>query len=291
MIAAAALSVLLWGAPQHTGHPPQPAPPQPGQQPQAKPPVEDHSAHMHPKEPSTTGPKEPVPPITDADRLAAFPPGLEGHAVHDRQFNTFVLFDRLEWLGDASGGLNIENRTWLGGDINRAWIRADGHAEDGRLDSANVHALWGRSFSRWWDVVAGVRQDFRPGDPQTWAAVGIQGLAPYWFEIEATGYVGADWRTHARVEIEYDLLLTNRLVLQPVLDFDVYGKRDAERDIDAGLSSIEAGVRLRYEIRRELAPYVGIVWDRKLFGTADLARETGDDVGGVKLAVGIRTWF
>jgi copper resistance protein B len=288
---AAALAILLWATPQHTGHPQQPPTPRPQQQQEAKPPVEDHSAHVHPTAPPTTAPKEPVPAITDADRLAAFPPGLEGHAVHDRLFNTFVLFDRLEWLGDASGGLSIENRTWLGGDMDRVWLRAAGRAEDGRLDGANVHALYGRSFSRWWDVVAGVRQDFRPGDPQTWAAVGIQGLAPYWFEVEATGYVGTDWRTHARVEVEYDLLLTNRLVLQPVVEFDVYGKRDVERGVDAGLSSIEAGARLRYEIRRELAPYVGIVWDRKLLGTADLAREKGDDVGGLKLAVGIRTWF
>ncbi len=269
----------------HSGHPPA------QQQPQPKPPAEDHSAHATPEDASKQQPKEPIPQLTDADRAAAFPPALEGHAVHDRKLNTFVLFEQLEWRGGESGGGSLENTSWIGGDIDRLWLRAEGESHDGRIENAFAHALWGRSVSRWWDVVAGVRQDFRPGDPQTWAAAGIQGLAPYWFEIEATGYVGAGGRTHARFEAEYDLLLTNRLVLQPLVELEVYGKADPERAIGAGLSSIEAGLRLRYEIRRELAPYVGLVWDRKLFGTADFARREGEDVGGAKLAFGLRTWF
>ncbi|MBI2222803.1 MAG: copper resistance protein B [Acidobacteria bacterium] len=272
--------------PPHTGHPPPP----PAQQPQPKPP-DDHSAHAKPADAPKQGPKDPIPPITDADRAAAFPPALGGHAVHDRTLTAFVLFEQLEWQGGGSGGGNLENTSWIGGDVDRLWIRAEGESEDGRVTNAFVHALWGRSVSRWWDFVAGVRQDFRPGDPQTWAAAGVQGLAPYWFEIEATGYVGAGGRTHARFEAEYDLLLTNRLILQPLVELEVYGKDDPERAIGAGFSSIEAGVRLRYEIRRELAPYVGVVWDRKLFGTADFAREKGRDVGGAKLALGVRTWF
>ena len=255
-------------------------------------PAEDHSAHTTPpKEQSKDKPKEPIPPLTEADRAAAFPQGLEGHAVHDRPINTFVLFDQLEWQGADNGGVNIENTSWIGGDINRLWIRAEGESEDGDVENAFVHALWGRSFSRWWDVVAGVRQDFRPGDPQTWVAVGIQGLAPYWFEIEATGYVGAGGRTHARLEAEYDLLLTNRLILQPLVELEIYGKSDPARGIGSGLSSVETGLRLRYEVRRELAPYIGITWDRKLFGTADQARAEGESVGATRLAFGVRTWF
>lgn len=264
------------------------APPQPPAGPPIQKPAEDHSAHM----PAAQGqPREPLPPITQADREAAFPAGLEGHTVHDRSFNYFVLFDQLEWQQGAGGGLTLENTSWLGGDINRLWLRAEGESHEGRVESALIHTLWGHSFSRWWDVVAGVRQDFRPGDPQTWAAVGIQGLAPYWFEVEATGYIGGGGRTQARFEAEYDLLLTNRLVLQPIVQLDVYGKDDPERGIGAGLSSIEAGVRLRYEIRREFAPYVGLTWDRKLFGTADFARADGEEVGKARLAVGLRAWF
>jgi copper resistance protein B len=246
---------------------------------------------MTKKAPSTDQPKEPIPPITDADRAAAFPADVAGHTVHDRKIMAFVLFDQLEWQGADSGGFNLENVSWFGGDVNRLWIRAEGESEDGSVDSASVDALWGRSFSRWWDVVAGVRQDVRPGDPQMWAAVGIQGLAPYWFELEATGYVGSGGRTRARFEVEYDLLLTNRLILQPLVEIELYGKDDPGRGIGAGLSTIEAGLRLRHEIRREFAPYIGLSWDHKLFGTADLARERGEHTRTTRIAFGIRTWF
>lgn len=242
-------------------------------------------------QPSPQQPKEPIPPVTEADRAAAFPADLDGHAVHDKRITAFVLFDRLEWQGQTDGGFLFESTTWIGGDINRLWLRPEGEFEDDRLESAAIDALFGHSFSRWWDVVAGIRQDFRPGDPQTWAAIGIQGLAPYWFEVEATGYIGAGGRTRASLEVEYDLLLTNRLMLQPLVEIEMYGKDDPSRGIGAGLSSIETGLRLRYEIRRELAPYVGVTWDRKLFGTADLARSAGVEPGRVRVAVGLRTWF
>lgn len=264
---------------------PQTAKPQPKE---TQPAAEDHAAHMAQ---ATDTPKEPIPPLTDADRAAAFPPALEGHAVHDQRITAFVLFDQLEWQGGAAGGANIENTTWIGGDINRLWLRAEAESEDGEAESVLVDALYGRSISRWWDLVAGVRQDFRPGPAQTWAAFGIQGLAPYWFEVEATAYVGAGGRTSVRLEAEYDLLLTNRLILQPLVELDFYGKEDPERKIGAGFSSLETGARLRYEFRREFAPYVGITWNRKLFGTADLARAEGDGVGGARVAFGLRTWF
>jgi copper resistance protein B len=254
-------------------------------------PVVDHSAHMQPPADPASQPKESIPPITDADRAAAFPQAMEGHTVHDQKWSYFALFEQLEWQGAEAGGVKLENTTWIGGDIDRVWLRAEAESGSGRVESASVHALWGRSFSRWWDVVAGIRQDVRPGDPQTWAAVGIQGLAPYWFEVEATAYIGADARTRVNLEAEYDLLLTNRLVLQPVIEADIYGKSDPARGIGAGLSAIETGLRLRYEIRRELAPYVGVTWHRSFFGTADRARAEGEDAGGARFAVGLRTWF
>lgn len=256
----------------------------------AKPPVEDHSAHMA-QAGKKEEPKEPIPPVTDADRQAAFPSGLEGHAMHDRAVNFMVLFDQAEWRGAGNGGASWDNRSWFGGDVNRLWIRTEGEAGDGRVETAFATALMGRSFARWWDVVAGVRQDFRPGAAQTWAAIGIQGLAPYWFEVEATGYVGAGGRTHLRLEVEYELLLTNRLILQPLIEAEVYGKPDRARGIGAGLTSVETGLRLRYELRRELAPYVGVTWGRKFFGTADLARAEGKDVSGSQVVFGLRTWF
>jgi len=265
----------------------QTAPPPP---PPAKPPVEDHSAHMA-QAAKKTEVKEPIPIVTDADRAAAFPQGLQGHAVHEGAPNFMVLFDQFEWRGGRDGGFSWENRAWIGGDVNRLWLRAEGETDNGRVEQGFGTALYGRAFARWWEVVAGVRQDFRPGPSQTWAAIGVQGLAPYWFEVEATGYVGAGGRTHMRLEVEYELLFTNRLILQPLIEAEVYGKADEARGLGAGLTSLETGVRLRYEVRRELAPYVGLTWEQKFFGTADLARAAGENVSGARVVVGLRTWF
>jgi copper resistance protein B len=232
-----------------------------------------------------------IPPVTDADRAAAFPQ-VEGHAVHDRAVHSFVLFDRLEWqaAGGGSGG-QWDSSGWIGRDLDRLWFRTEGEGEDGRISGADAHVLYGRAIARWWDVVIGIRQDVRPGPAQTWTAIGVQGLAPYWFEVEATAYVGASGRTQLRLESEYELLLTNRLILQPRAELDFYGKSDPGRGIGAGLSTAEAGLRLRYEIRRELAPYVGLEWSRTFFGTADFARDSGESSAGPRLAAGVRLWF
>ena len=272
----------------HTGHSGQ-AKPKPETKPKEGDPTrqDPHAGHAEP----TDVPKEPIPPLTDADRVAAFP-DVAGHAVHDRAFHAFVLFDELEWqFGDGGAGASWDNKGWVGGDINRFWFRTEGEGEAGSLHAAQAHALYGRAIGRWWDLVVGIRQDVRPGSPQTWAAVGIQGLAPYWFEVEATAYVGAEGRTHARLETEYEVLLTNRLILQPVIEAEIYGRSDPERQIGAGLSTAEAGVRVRYEVRREFAPYVGVTWSRKFSGTADFARESGEEVSGARLALGTRVWF
>jgi copper resistance protein B len=232
-----------------------------------------------------------IPPVTEADRKAAFP-DVQGHTVHDDGINYFVLLDQLEWQGgDGASGINIDSRGWIGRDRDRLWFRAEGDGEDGRVGEAQTHVLYGRQFARWWDVVAGVRQDIRPGSPQTWAAFGVQGLAPYWFDIEATGYVGASGRTHARFEVEYELLFTNRLVLQPLFEAEVFGKSDPERRIGAGLSSTDLGFRLRYEFRREVAPYIGVTWRNKWGKTADFAEADGEDAGGARFVTGLRLWF
>jgi copper resistance protein B len=232
-----------------------------------------------------------IPQLTDDDRKAAFP-DVRGHAVHDRSIHYFALFDQLEWQStDEGNGINLDAKGWAGGDRNRLWLRAEGSGEDGRVGDAQAHVLYGRPFARWWDVVGGIRQDFRPGPAQTWAAFGVQGLSPYRFEIEATAYIGAAGRTHARFEVEYELLVTNRLVLQPHVDADIFGKRDAARMVGAGLSTTDLGFRLRYEFRRELAPYVGVSWHRKYGGTADFAAASGDAASGARFVAGVRAWF
>ena len=263
--------------------------------------ADPHAGHQQAK-PSQSAPAKPsaegtrelppfIPPATDEDRKAAFP-DVEGHAAHDNAVSYFVLFDQLEWqAGKGANGLSIDSRGWVGRDRDRVWFRAEGDGEDGRVGEAQTHVLYGRQFSRWWDVVAGIRQDFRPGPAQTWAAFGVQGLAPYWFEIEATAYVGASGRTHARFEVEYELLLTNRLVLQPLLETEIVGKSDPERGVGAGLSTTNAGFRLRYEFRREVAPYVGVTWNNKWGKTGDFAEAAGEDTGGARFVTGLRLWF
>jgi len=232
-----------------------------------------------------------IPPLTDEDRKAAFP-DVEGHAVHDRALRYYVLLDQLEWQAvDDGSGLNLDSKGWIGRDRDRIWFRAEGDSEEGRVSEAQAHVLYGRPFSRWWDIVGGIRQDFRPGPAQTWAAIGVQGLAPYWFEIEATAYVGASGRTHARFEVEYELLVTNRLIFQPLVEAEIFGKSDPERGIGAAVSTTDAGFRLRYEFRREVAPYVGVVWSNKWGKTADFAEAAGEATSGARLVTGVRLWF
>jgi copper resistance protein B len=271
--------------------------------------TDPHAGHQQPK-PKTTGAEKPasaephkhmpagdqglpafIPPITDEDRKAAFPE-VQGHAVHDKAVNSFVLFDQLEWqAGDGPSGVNVDTRGWIGGDRNRLWFRGEGEGDRNGVGEAQGHLLYGRQFSRWWDLVVGVRQDVRPGPAQTWAAFGVQGLAPHWFEIEATGYIGAGGGTHARLEVEYELLLTNRLILQPLAEVEVFGKSDPKRGVGSGPSTTDVGFRLRYELRREFAPYVGVTWRNKWGKTADLAEAAGEETGGPRLVGGLRLWF
>jgi copper resistance protein B len=232
----------------------------------------------------------PVPPVTAADREAAFP-DVQGHTVHDTSFHYKVLFDQLEWQYlHGKHGLRWDTTNWFGGDRSRLWVKSEGEAIDGVIDEANVRLFYGRAFSRWFDWLAGVRHDMRPSPTHTWLAIGLHGLAPQWFEIEATAYVGPSGHIAGRFEAEHDVMLTQRLVLQPLVELSLSAE-DPDRGIGAGLSTAEVGFRVRYEVRRELAPYAGVVWHRKLFGTADFAAAQGRDIGGWHLVAGLRTWF
>lgn len=242
--------------------------------------------------PATAPPRDPIAPITPADRAAAFP-DVAGHAVHDKSVHSFWLLDRLEvWDADEEGtGVGWEALSWIGTDVNRVWLRSEGERVDGTTESADVEVLYGRAIARWWDLVAGVRQDFGEGPSQTFAGVGVIGLSPYKFEIEATAYLGESGQTAARLEAEYDTLITNRLILQWLAEAEVYGKEDPERGVGSGLSTVEAGLRLRYEIRREIAPYIGVAWERAYGGTADYRREEFNDIEDTRVVAGVRIWF
>jgi len=258
-------------------------------------PAVDHAAMGHdvpaPAEGERAEPVEPIPPVTDADRAAAFPELAHG-MHHAPERNSFVMFDRLEAVDlDHGRGEAWEAQAWIGSDLNRLWLRSEGERERGRTEAADVEVLYGRSVSPWWDVVAGVKHDFKPGDSRDWAAFGVQGLAPYKFEVSATAYVGESGATAASVEAEYEALLTNRLILQPRVEIEAFGKDDPARGIGSGLSTAEAGLRLRYEFTRRFAPYVGVVWERAYGGTADHRRDEGERVEDTRLVAGLRLWF
>ncbi|BDM25022.1 copper resistance protein B [Pseudomonas sp. LRP2-20] len=251
----------------------------------------DHSMMNHGSDAPTTTSRTPIPVLTDADRQAAFPP-LGGHQMHDSAINSFFLLDKLEYQdADEGSALAWEASGWVGGDINRLWIRSEGERTNGVTEDAELQLLYGRSVSPWWDVVAGVRQDFQPGSPQTWGAFGIQGMALYDFEAEATAFIGENGQAAARLEGEYDILLTNRLILQPTAEANFYGKNDPERGVGSGLANTEVGLRLRYEIVRQFAPYIGVTWNRSYGKTADLIRDEGGDVDEARFVAGIRLWF
>ena len=251
----------------------------------------DEFQGMSPATPALTESRTPIPVLTDADRAAVYnAPG--GHRVHDSGINSLLLINQLEWQGgEGEGALNWDIKGWVGGDIDRLWLRSEGERSAGRTESAEVQALWGHAISPWWDLVGGVRQDFKPGDGQTWAAFGAQGMALYNFEAEATVFVGEAGRTAARLEGDYDILLTNRLILQPTAELNFYGRSDPQRGVGSGLSDSELGLRLRYEVRREFAPYVGVTWNRSYGQTAQYARDEGEDTNQVRWVVGVRLWF
>lgn len=203
----------------------------------------------------------------------------------DAKFAMFKLDDFERSFGNHANATAWSAEAWYGGDFDKLWLRSEGERESHRTD-ARVEALWDHAFANHWDWQVGARHDFGNNGPgRSWAAFGVQGLAPYWFEIEATAYVGNGGRSAARLRAEYELLLTQRLILQPELELNWYGRRDHARDIAEGLSDAEFGLRLRYEIRREIAPYVGLAWKHRR-GDAAPARENG-----AQWVVGLRLWF
>lgn len=255
----------------------------------------DHEAMGHhpspvPPNPSPVPPTGVVPALTDRDRSAVFI-DERGHTVHDHVIIAYANLDRLEWQDAENGSVlhwNVDS--WIGGDINRLWIRSEGERADGVTEEAELQLLFGRATTPWWDVVAGIRQDFQPGSPQTWAAFGIQGMPLYQFEVEATAFIGEAGQTGARLEADYDLLITNRLKLQPVVEVDLYGKNDPDRGVGSGLANTELGLRLRYEIIREVTPYIGVTWSRSYGNTADFL-QAGEDRSEGRFVAGVRLWY
>ena len=236
-------------------------------------------------------------PVSATDEHMSYREMADTMQMDDTHWFGKVLFDQLEWRNGSSGeGRGTwDGQAWYGGDYNKLWLKSEGKyvssgPETGVRD-ADVEVLWNRVISRWWSLQAGGRQDVGPAQSRTWVAAGVQGLAPQWFETEATVYASDKGRTSARLKAQYDLLLTQRLVLQPFAEANLYGHSERERQIGSGLSDLEVSIRLRYELRREIAPYIGVVWLRRFGGTADLVRAAGGEASDLELAAGARMWF
>lgn len=208
--------------------------------------------------------------------------------------STAVFIDSLEaGFGDGADTYSWSAQGWTGGDINRFWWKTEGDGEfDGKLHEVEVQALYSRAIAPFWDVQAGVRQDFRPdGKDTTHLTVGLIGVAPYWFEIGAAAFLSTEGDLTARIEAEYDQRLTQKWILQPALELALSASDIPELEIGSGVTSVTAGLRLRYEIRKEFAPYVGLEWSRSLGDTADYAKARGGDPEDTRFVVGVKAWF
>lgn len=220
---------------------------------------------------------------------------LTGSAVADMAPQNFgkLMLDQLEWR-DADEGQPMvwEIDAWYGGDINKLWLKSEGERLDGHTESGELQLLWDRALTPFWDLQLGGRLDFQPDDPRReWLAVGVQGLAPYFLETEATLFVGDAGRAALRLRGEYELLLTQRLILSPELEVTLYSEDDVKTGTGSGVNDVEAGLRLRYEIRRRFAPYIGINWEKRYGSGADFARAEGEDIEDGQFVLGLRAWF
>lgn len=205
-----------------------------------------------------------------------------------------VLIERLEARFPTDGGDTgyvWDAQGWYGGDINRFVLKTEGEGEfGGELEDAEIQALYSRAIGPFFDLQAGVRFDPEP-DTRGHLVVGIQGLAPYMFHVDGALFLSDMGDLTARLEGEYDQRITQQLILQPRLEVELSAQDVPERDIGAGITKIEPGLRLRYEFVPEFAPYIGVEYEAKLGETADIARASGKDPDGFILLVGLRAWF
>ncbi len=203
-----------------------------------------------------------------------------------------VIVDRLEMAHARSDfSMTYDWQAWFGGDYNKVLIRTEGEIDRGSFKNARNELLWAHAVAPYWDSQVGIRYDSGLGAERTWGAFGLQGYAPYWVYVEATAYIGEGARTAFRLELEYDLLFTQKLILQPRIEMNFYSRRDRSRLVSSGLSNIEAGLRLRYELIREFAPYVGIEWASTFGSAADDIRANGNKAEETRFVAGIHFWF
>ena len=213
--------------------------------------------------------------------------------IPDKKPHWMVLSDRLETrFADELDTYVWDLQGWYGGDYNRLWVKTEGEGEQGESpESTELQLLFSRRFSPFWDWQLGIRHDFDPDPQRAHLVMGLQGVVPYEFEWDSALYVSDEGDVTARIEVEYDLRITQRLVAQPRLEVNAAAADVPELGLGSGLNSTELGIRLLYEIRREFAPYIGVSWEKRYGDTADYARLEGEPTSVTSIVLGVRVWF
>lgn len=213
-------------------------------------------------------------------------------AMEDDPLLSMMVIEKLEVRdGNDNNPLLLDGYGWIGKDLNKLWVKAEVEKVKGDIEEAELQLLYSKALYPFWDLQFGWRRDFEPQPERDWMVIGLQGLAPYLFEVDAAFFIGESGRLAARLDAEYEYLITQRWILSPEVELNAYSKDDAAHGTGTGLVEMSAGLRLRYEIRREFAPYIGINWDKQFGSTADISRASGEKSADTQLVMGIRAWF
>jgi copper resistance protein B len=225
--------------------------------------------------------------------LLAIATPLSAHAMaEDDPLLYLFKADQLEVRdGDEENAAAFEGHFWVGRDLDKFWIKSEIEATEDETESAEWQLLYSRAIDPNWDLQVGLRADVDPEPERNWLAVGFYGVAPYWFEVDSALFVEEDGQVNLRFEAEYELMLTRKWVLAPEIELDWYSDDDEDLAIASGLAELEAGIRLRYEVTRQFAPYIGVNYESLLGDTRDLARDRDAETSDTQLVAGLRFWF
>ncbi|WP_255875741.1 copper resistance protein B [Microbulbifer elongatus] len=239
----------------------------------------DHMQHGHHD-------RSPSPAMSNLEHA----PNQPDHVMDHEVLLTKVTIDQLE--AREHDGSALEGSLWFGGDFNKLWLKTEVEREDGTTEKSELQALYSRAIAPYWDLQLGVRHDFElETDSRNWGVVALNGLAPYFFEVDTSLFIGEDGESAFRVEAEYELLFTQQWILSPEIEVNIFGQNSPEHHTGSGLSDIEAGLRLRYEFTPQFAPYIGVNYEKKFGNSADFARQDGESASETLWVIGLHAWF
>ena len=223
--------------------------------------------------------------------IAAVTPGVQA-AMEDDPLLYMFKADQLEWRDGDEGNITaFEGYFWAGKDLNKLWIKSEVEDNEDETERVELQLLYSRAIDANWDLQVGWRHDLKPEPERNWLALGFYGVSPYWFEIDSAIFIEEDGQVNLRLEAEYEFMLTQKWVLYPEIEINWFSEDDDDLDIGSGLADLEAGLRLRYEITRQIAPYIGIHHERLLGDTKDIADAGGEETSDTQAVAGIRFWF